>query len=121
MVEENKIKTVEFLGIFAGIIAFILSGIGIIRDHNLFDSLVLMLALALSLILFVLAIDVIAINRFSYTDKNVRQNITRIKFVILAVVILIFIFILYFAYMLDHPDIVNQMRNVTQIYNSTLD
>ncbi|MCK4729914.1 MAG: hypothetical protein KAT28_01205 [Candidatus Aenigmarchaeota archaeon] len=99
-IEEDKIKIVEFLGIFAGIIAFIVSGITIMKDYSLFGSLVLMLGLALSLITFVLTIDIISLSRF-YNNNQKTNPTTKIKLVALGLVFVMLLLLLALAFFIE--------------------
>ena len=112
LIEENKIKIVEFLGIFAGIIAFIVSGITIMKDHSLFESLILMFGLALSLISFVLAIDVIVLSRFYDGERKTGNKVTEMKFRVLFVVIVMLVVLIYVAFRIASPDIVSPLQSV---------
>jgi len=115
LIEENKIKIVEFLGIFAGIIAFIVSGITIMKDHSLFESLILMFGLALSLISFVLAIDVIVLSRFYDGERKTETNAIKKKYLFLRVIIATFLTLIIIAGLIEHPDIASGFCNILRV------
>ena len=73
------------------------------------NSLVLMLALAVSLILFVLAIDVIILSRFYRKSQNTVNNVAKMKYVLLGAVFVMIIVLILLAFMIDHPDVVRQI------------
>ncbi len=119
-IEENKIKIVEFLGIFAGIIAFIVSGITIMKDHSLFESLILMFGLALSLILFVLVIDVIVLSRFYDGERKTGSNIAKKKYLFLRVIIATLLSLIIIAGLIEHPDIASEFCDILRVVLSLL-
>lgn len=58
--KEQTVKIVEFLGVFTAIISFIAISVNIIiKGSSLIDMMILMPIFALSLMLFVLALDIL--------------------------------------------------------------
>ncbi|MCK5233922.1 MAG: hypothetical protein KAJ91_03835 [Candidatus Aenigmarchaeota archaeon] len=82
-IQNNKIKIIEFLGIFAAIISFTLAAVTITKSHSLPNSLIIISGLGLALVAFVLAIDVI----ISFKPK--KDALEYLLFVILAMLVMI--------------------------------
>ena len=83
--QDNKVKIIEFLGIFTAIISFTVVAMTTTKSHSLPNSLIIIFGLGLTLIAFVLAIDAIISNK---PKKNAIKYLILIIFAILAIILI---------------------------------
>lgn len=80
-IESERVRTIELLGIFTAIFAFIFSGVQIFTRLPLSEALVLQGGLALIMILFFLGIHLV-------TEPEAREKLLIVIFIVLFVLLL---------------------------------
>jgi len=100
-VRSERVSTIELLGVFAAILAFIFSGVHILTKFSLIEALLLQAGMALSLTIFFLGIHLVIF-------PEARKKLLITIFVILTVV---FFLLPFYARALGRSD--NQIQRAT--------